>query len=91
MMEPELLPVIATWLPGWGQNPRSSAEAMVTLPRQRWRTDGIGLIIELQPPNEKGRTVAWISAGLPGEQGGQCIDPWPISSLPADRRSGPAA
>lgn len=91
MMEPQLLPVIAAWLRGQGQNLRSSGEAMVTLPRERWCTDATRLVMGLQPPNAKGRNVAWISAGLPREQGGQGIDPWRISSPTADRRSGPAA
>lgn len=62
MIEPDLFDFYAAWLREQGWSQQAPTEAMITLPRQRWRKDGIELLIELQPPDEKGRTVAWFRA-----------------------------
>ena len=50
-------------LPGCASRAGASkrpTEAMITLPHQRWRKDALELLVELQPPDEQGRTIAWI-------------------------------
>jgi len=60
MIEPELFDFYAAWLEEQGWNQQAPTEAMITLPHQRWRKEGVELLIELQPLDEKGRTVVWI-------------------------------
>jgi len=60
MIEPELFDFYGRWLRQQGWSQQAPTEAMVTLPRQRWRKDGVELLIELHPPDEQGRTVAWV-------------------------------
>lgn len=60
MIEPELFDFYARWLREQGWSQQAPTEAMITLPHQRWRKDGVELLIELQPLDEQGRTVVWI-------------------------------
>ena len=60
MIEPELFDFYAAWLEEQGWSQQAPTEAMITLPHQRWRKDGVELLIELQPLDEQGRTVVWI-------------------------------
>jgi len=64
LVEPALFDFYANWLTEQGWSQQAPTEAMITLPHQRWRKDGVELLIELQPPDEKGRTVAWLEARL---------------------------
>jgi len=52
IVEPELFDFYAAWLRerGWAQ--QAPAEAVITMPRQRWRRDEMELLIELPPPDE---------------------------------------
>lgn len=62
LIEPDLFDYYAHWLREQGWSQQAPAEAMITLPRQRWRRDNVELLIELQPLDEKGRTVVWLEA-----------------------------
>jgi hypothetical protein len=60
MIEPELFDFYATWLGEQGWQEQAPTEAMVTLPHQTWRKDGVELLIELQGLDEQGRTIVWL-------------------------------
>jgi hypothetical protein len=57
MVEPELFDFYTEHLQDEGWSRQAPTEAMITLPHQRWRKDGVDLIIELQSVNEAGRTI----------------------------------
>ncbi len=60
LSEPELFDFYAAWLGQHGWQQQAPTEAMITPPRQRWRKGDLELLIELQPPDEGGHTVAWV-------------------------------
>jgi hypothetical protein len=62
MIEPELFDFYATWLGVQGWQEQAPTEAMITLPHQTWRKDGVELLIELQGLDEQGRTIVWLQA-----------------------------
>jgi hypothetical protein len=64
MIEPDLFDFYAGWLREQGWSQQAPTEAMITLPRQRWRRANVELLIELQPLDEKGRTVVWLQSSL---------------------------
>ena len=60
MIEPELFDFYATWLSERGWKRQAPAEAMVTLPHQRWRKDEVELLIEIRGLDEQDRTIIWL-------------------------------
>jgi len=64
MGEPELFEFYAPWLREQGWSQQAPTEAMVTLPHQRWRKGDVELLIELQPVDEQGRSVARFQVAL---------------------------
>lgn len=60
MIEPEIFDVYAAWLSEEGWRRQAPSEARVTLPHQRWRKDGVELLIEIRGLDERGRTLVWI-------------------------------
>ena len=60
LVEPQLFDFYAAWLSQRGWVLVAPIEAVVSQPHQRWRKDDLELLIELQPLDEQGRTVAWL-------------------------------
>jgi hypothetical protein len=60
MIEPELFDLYAAYLREQGWRRQAPTEAMVTLPHQTWRKDGVELLIEIQGLDEEGRTIVWL-------------------------------
>lgn len=60
VLEPELFDFYTIWLKEQGWRRQAPTEAMVTLPHQTWRRDGIELLIELHGLDEQGRTIVWL-------------------------------
>lgn len=60
LIEPQLFDFYTTWLSQRGWVRVAPTEAVVNRPHQRWRKDNQELLIELQPPDAKGRSVAWV-------------------------------
>ncbi len=60
LSEPEMFDFYAAWLGQRGWQQQAPTKAMITPPHQRWRKGDVELLIELQPPDEQGRTVVWV-------------------------------
>ncbi|TEU17916.1 MAG: hypothetical protein E3J21_07205 [Anaerolineales bacterium] len=65
LIEPQLFDFYAAWLSQRGWVLVAPIEAVVSQPHQRWRKDDLELLIELQSPDERGRTVAWLQVSSP--------------------------
>lgn len=60
MVEPEVFDFYAAWLSEQGWQQQAPTEAMVTLPHQTWRKDGVELLIEIEGVDAGGHTVVWV-------------------------------
>ncbi|MFB0534822.1 MAG: two-component regulator propeller domain-containing protein [Anaerolineae bacterium] len=65
LIEPQLFDFYAAWLSQRGWVLVAPTEAVVSQPHQRWRKGELELLIELQAPDERGRTVAWLQVTSP--------------------------
>jgi hypothetical protein len=83
LTEPQLFDFYAAWLSQRGWVLVAPTEAVVSQPHQRWRKGDLELLIELQSPDERGRTVAWLqvsSLAAPSPTTVPSLMPTPITA-----------